>query len=150
MPDLALAYCDRVFNNGLQQPSLKYTPNVYHTLLQVYLYPQRAKKDLEKKTSNSKLSLNSVRQKAATQKTKSGRLSKKIVEIEGADNNNQISPSSTDTTDSGRSDGDVDENIFEGGPVMSSDALDLLRKRWDRMNGSQTLKLLPKEIKLQV
>ncbi|KAJ4851461.1 Vam6/Vps39-like protein [Turnera subulata] len=78
--------------------------------------------------------------------TKGGRGIKKIAEIEGAQEM-RISPSSTD---SGRSDGDADDFIEEGGStIMLDQVLDLLSRRWDRINGAQAIKLLPRETKLQ-
>lgn len=54
-------------------------------------------------------------------------------------------------TDSSRSDGDADESSEEGGStIMLDEVLDLLSQRWDRINGAQALKLLPRETKLQV
>ncbi|XP_042408259.1 vacuolar sorting protein 39-like [Zingiber officinale] len=73
------------------------------------------------------------------------RQSKKIVEIERADDM-RISLSGTDSS---RSDGDVDEVIDEGDSIMLKEALDLLGQRWDRINGAQALRVLPRDIKLQ-
>lgn len=82
-----------------------------------------------------------------TVKTKGGRLAKKIAEIEGAEDT-RISPSSTD---SGRSDGDADDaGEEEGSTIMLDEVLDVLSQRWDRVNGAQALKLLPRDTKLQV
>lgn len=82
-----------------------------------------------------------------TFKVKGGRAAKKIAAIEGAEDM-KISHSNTD---SGRSDGDTDEMGEEGSSsIMLDEALDLLSQRWDRINGAQALKLLPKETKLQV
>ena len=82
---------------------------------------------------------------AASIKAKGGR--KKIASIEGAEDM-RISPSNTD---SGRSDGDAEESSEEGGSyIMLDQVLDLLSQRWDRINGAQALKLLPRETKLQV
>lgn len=79
-------------------------------------------------------------------KAKGGRAGKKIAEIEGAQDM-RLSPS----TDSSRSDGDTDEFSEEGGSaIMLDEVLDLLSRRWDRINGAQALKLLPRETKLQV
>lgn len=75
------------------------------------------------------------------------RSSKKIAEIEGAEDI-RVSLSSTDSS---RSDGDADEFVEEGGStIMLDEVLDLLSRRWDRINGAQALKLLPRETKLQV
>lgn len=55
------------------------------------------------------------------------------------------------SSDSGKSDADTDEFAEEGGTsIMLDEALDLLSRRWDRINGAQALKLLPRETKLQV
>lgn len=75
------------------------------------------------------------------------RLSKKIAEIEGAEET-RISQSGTD---SGKSDGDTDDAIEEGGStIMLDKVLDLLGRRWDRINGAQALRLLPRDTKLKV
>jgi hypothetical protein len=80
-------------------------------------------------------------------KAKGGRATKKIAAIEGAEDL-RVSPSGTDSS---RSDGDADESGDEGGStIMLDEVLDLLSKRWDRINGAQALKLLPWETKLQV
>jgi hypothetical protein len=72
--------------------------------------------------------------------------SKKIAAIEIAEDTK-----TSLSSDSGRSDADMDEFIEEGSTsIMLDDALDLLSRRWDRINGAQALKLLPKETKLQV
>lgn len=80
-------------------------------------------------------------------KVKGGR-SKKIVAIEGAE---EMRAGVSSSTDSGRSDVDADEPMEEGNStVMISEVLDLLSQRWERINGAQALKLLPRETKLQV
>lgn len=144
LPELALAYCDRVYEIGLQQPS-KLNSNIYLTLLQIYLNPQRSIKELEQKTNPVPLQ-NSSFQKISLIKGKGGRVAKKIAAIEGAEDL-RISPSSTD---SGRSDVDGEEANEEGGPIMLNEALELLSQRWDKINGAQALKLLPRDTKLQV
>ncbi|KAG0503715.1 hypothetical protein HPP92_003787 [Vanilla planifolia] len=143
VPELALSYCDRVYDLGLQQPSRSYA-NIYLTLLQIYLNPRRLTKEIDQKTVNQMLSQNSI-QKTSLTKSKGGRATKKVAAIEGAEDV-RISPSSTD---SGRSDVDVDEISEEGGPIMLNEALDLLSQRWDKINGAQALKLLPRDTKLQ-
>lgn len=76
-----------------------------------------------------------------------GRGSKKIASIEGAEDTKVILSS----TDSGRSDGDQEEfNEEISTTIMLDEVLDLLSRRWDRINGAQALKLLPRETKLQV
>ncbi|PNX89717.1 Vam6/Vps39-like protein, partial [Trifolium pratense] len=47
------------------------------------------------------------------------------------------------------SDGDTDEFNEGGSTIMLDEVLDLLSRRWDRINGAQALKLLPRETKLQ-
>ncbi|KAF8389468.1 hypothetical protein HHK36_026163 [Tetracentron sinense] len=85
-------------------------------------------------------------QKVVSTRAKVGRALKKIADIEGAEDL-WFSPSSTDSS---RSDGDGEEPSQEGGPIMLDEALDLLGRRWDRINGAQALKLLPRETKLQL
>lgn len=76
-----------------------------------------------------------------------GSRSKKIVAIEGAEEMR----AGLSSTDSGRSDVESEETLEEGSStVMISEALDLLSQRWERINGAQALKLLPRETKLQV
>ncbi|XP_010916252.1 vacuolar sorting protein 39 [Elaeis guineensis] len=143
LPALALAYCDWVYETGSRHPSRSYA-NIYLTLLQIYLNPQRTVKESDQRTTNPVPSQNIGTQRIGSAKVKS-RMAKKIAEIEVADDT-RISPSSTD---SGRSDGDGDEVTEGGGPIMLNDALDLLSQRWDRINGAQALRLLPRETKLQ-
>ncbi|XP_009409101.2 vacuolar sorting protein 39 [Musa acuminata AAA Group] len=146
LPELALVYCDRVYEAALHQPSRSYA-NIYLTLLQIYLNPRRAIKELEQRTENSfaVVPQSTGVQKSGFIKVKGGRQSKKIAEIEGADDMR----SSLSSTDSGRSDGDADEMTDEGDSIMLSQALDLLSQRWDRINGAQALRILPRDIKLQ-
>ncbi|KAK3008435.1 hypothetical protein RJ639_014433 [Escallonia herrerae] len=149
VPELALSYCDRVYESGLHQRSAKSNSNIYLTLLQIYLNPQRTTKNFEKRITNLVTSQSTAIPKVSSwtsAKTKGGRLAKKIAEIEGAEDT-RISPSSTD---SGRSDGDADDPVEEAGStIMLDEVLDLLSQRWDRLNGAQALKLLPRETKLQ-
>ena len=80
-------------------------------------------------------------------RVKGSRASKKIAAIEGAED----AKISLSNTESSRSDGDTDEIGEEGSSsIMLDEAMDLLSQRWDRINGAQALKLLPKETKLQV
>ncbi|EYU40165.1 hypothetical protein ABFS82_08G076800 [Erythranthe guttata] len=146
VPELALSYCDRVYDSGPQHSAKSYG-NIYLTLLQIYLNPGKTTKNFEKRITN----LISTQSPAVTKfgpgsgKTKI-RLSKKIAEIEGAVET-RISQSGTD---SGKSDGDNDDTIEEGSStIMLDKVLDLLGKRWDRINGAQALRLLPRETKLK-
>ncbi|KAG8383988.1 hypothetical protein BUALT_Bualt04G0071000 [Buddleja alternifolia] len=146
VPDLALSYCDRVYESGLQQ-SAKSFGNIYLTLLQIYLNPQKTTKNFEKRITNliSTQSPGIPKVGPGIGKTKI-RLSKKIAEIEGAEET-RISQSGTD---SGKSDGDTDDVIEEGSStIMLDKVLDLLGRRWDRINGAQALRLLPRETKLK-
>ncbi|KAM3709526.1 hypothetical protein ACJW31_02G178600 [Castanea mollissima] len=149
VPELALAYCDRVYESVVHQPSVKSSGNIYLTLLQIYLNPRRTTKNFEKRITNIVSPLNTSIPKVlpgTSVKAKVGRANKKIASIEGAEDM-RISQSSTDSS---RSDGDVDESSEEGGSaIMLDEILDLLSRRWDRLNGAQALKLLPRETKLQ-
>lgn len=88
---------------------------------------------------------------ANTVKSKGGRGAKKIAAIEVADDI-RISQSGTDSSRSdGDADADADESGEEGGStIMLDEVLDVLSRKWDRINGAQALKLLPRETKLQV
>lgn len=149
VPELALSYCDRVYESGLQQHSAKSYGNIYLTLLQIYLNPTKTTKNFEKKITNLVTSQSPGIPKVGSgtpAKVKGGRF-KKIAEIEGAEDT-RLSPSGTD---SGRSDGDTEDTAEEGGSaIMLDQVLDLLSKRWDRIHGAQALKLLPRDTKLQV
>ncbi|XP_059293195.1 vacuolar sorting protein 39 isoform X1 [Lycium ferocissimum] len=148
VPELALSYCDRVYDSGLQQHSAKSYGNIYLTLLQIYLNPTKTTKNFEKKITNLVSSQSPGIPKVGsgtTAKVKGGRF-KKIAEIEGAEDI-RFSPSGTD---SGRSDGDTEDAAEEGGStIMIDQVLDLLSRRWDRIHGAQALKLLPRDTKLQ-
>lgn len=140
MPERAVAYCDRVYEEGAQQPSKS---NIYFNLLQIYLNPRKAEKEFEQKIVPVASQYPGI-QKAT--KVRGARMGKKVVEIEGADDVH-FSPSGTD---SGRSDGDGDgDDVSDGGPIMLNEALELLSQRWDRINGAQALRLLPRDTKLQ-
>lgn len=151
MADLALSYCDRVYESMVHQPSAKSPGNIYLTLLQIYLNPQKTTRNFEKRINNLVSSQGtSVLKLSSTPyvRSRGGRSSKKIAAIEGAEDM-RVSPSNTD---SGRSDdGDADESSEEGAStIMLDEVLDLLSQRWDRINGAQALRLLPRETKLQV
>ncbi|KDP38604.1 hypothetical protein JCGZ_05311 [Jatropha curcas] len=147
VPELSLSYCDRVYESAAHQPSIKSSGNIYLTLLQIYLNPQKTIKNFEKRITNivSSQSTSIPRVSSGTSvKAKGGRGAKKIAAIEGAEDV-RFSHSGTD-----RSDGDTDEFSEEGGSmIMLDEVLDLLSRRWDRINGAQALRLLPKETKLQ-
>uniref|UniRef100_A0A2P2JQK0 CNH domain-containing protein n=1 Tax=Rhizophora mucronata TaxID=61149 RepID=A0A2P2JQK0_RHIMU len=147
--ELAVSYCDRVYESVAHQSSVKSSGNIYLTLLQIYLNPRKTINNFEKRITNlvSSKNISTPRVNSGSAvKTKGNRASKKIAAIEGAEEM-RISPSSTD---SGRSDGDGDEFGEEGTSIiMLDEVLDLLSKRWDRINGAQALKLLPRETKIQ-
>ncbi|CAB80329.1 hypothetical protein [Arabidopsis thaliana] len=148
-PDLALAYCDRIYESVTYLPSGKPSSNIYLTVLQIYLNPKKSAKDFAKRivalgsfeSSDTTKMMDSV----LSSKAKGGR-SKKIVAIEGAED---MRVGLSSSTDSGRSDVDTEEPLEEGdSTVMISEVLDLLSQRWERINGAQALKLLPRETKL--
>lgn len=145
-----MAYCDRVYESVIHQPSFKSSSNIYLTLLQIYLNPRRTTKNFEKRITNLVSPPNTSVPKVGSWtsvKGKGGRGNKKIASIEGAEDM-RVGLSGTDSS---RSDGDADESIEEGGyTIMLDEVLDLLSQRWDRINGAQALKLLPGETKLQV
>ncbi|KAF5463988.1 hypothetical protein F2P56_014106 [Juglans regia] len=149
VPELALAYCDRVYESVVHQPSIKSSGNIYLTLLQIYLNPRRTTKNFEQRITNLVSPYHTSIPKvgsASSTKARGGRGSKKIASIEGAEDM-RVSQSGTDSS---RSDGDADESSGEGGStIMLDEILDLLSQRWDRLNGAQALKLLPRETKLQ-
>ncbi|KAL5557285.1 hypothetical protein UlMin_039521 [Ulmus minor] len=148
VPELALSYCDRLYESVAHQPSGRSPGNIYLTLLQIYLNPQRTTKNFENRITNlvSPINISTPKVGSATSVKGRGRGTKKIAAIEGAEEV-RASPSSTD---SNRSDGDTDEFSEEGGStIMLDEVLDLLSRRWDRLNGAQALKLLPRETKLQ-
>ena len=117
-------------------------------LLQIYLNPRRTTKSFEKRITNllSPKNPTITRVSSKLSRTRS-RGSKKIAAIEIAED----IKASLSRTDSGKSDADEEEFIKEGDTsIMLDEVLDLLSRRWDRINGSQALKLLPRETKLQV
>ncbi|KAL9241643.1 hypothetical protein vseg_015730 [Gypsophila vaccaria] len=147
VPDLALSYCDRVYESQAHQSPGKVLGNIYLTLLQIYLNP-RTTRYFEKRMNNlvSAPSAENKRIGSMASIRGRGRTTRKIAEIEGAEDV-RFSASSTD---SGKSDGDADEASDEGGShIMLDEALDLLSQRWERINGAQALKMLPKETKLK-
>lgn len=150
-PDLALAYCDRIYESVSYLPSGKPSSNIYLTLLQIYLNPKKSGKDFAKRIvalgSFESSDTTKMMESVLSSKVKGGR-SKKIVAIEGAED---MRAGLSSSTDSGRSDVDAEDPMEEGNStVMISEVLDLLSQRWERINGAQALKLLPRETKLQV
>ncbi|KAL6520051.1 Vam6/Vps39-like protein [Orobanche hederae] len=143
VPELALSYCDRVYESG---PAKSYG-NIYLTLLQIYLNPRKTTKNFQKRITNLISTRSPGIQKLAAGASKNKlRQSKKIAEIEGAE---EIRFSQSGT-DSGKSDGDTDDPVEEGASAIMLDrVLDLLGQRWERINGAHALRLLPKETKLK-
>lgn len=138
-----------MYESVLHQPSARSTGNIYLSLMQIYLNPQRTTKNFEKRITNfvSPQTTSIPKVGSANSVKGRGRAAKKIVEIEGAEDI-RVNQSSTDSS---RSDGDADEFSEEGSStIMLDEVLDLLSRRWDRINGAQALKLLPRETKLQV
>jgi Vam6/Vps39-like protein vacuolar protein sorting-associated protein 39 len=91
MPERAVAYCDRVYGKREQQTSKS---NIYFNLLQIYLNPRNAEKEFEQKYIPIASQYSGI-EKASATKLKGGRMGKKVVEIEGADEI-RFSPSGTD------------------------------------------------------
>jgi Vam6/Vps39-like protein vacuolar protein sorting-associated protein 39 len=118
MPERAVAYCDRVYEEREQQTSKS---NIYFNLLQIYLNPRKAEKEFEQKYIPIASQYSGI-QKACATKLKGGHMGKKVVEIEGADEI-RFRPSGTD---SGRSDDDG-EDVNDKGPIMLNEALELLK-----------------------
>lgn len=159
LPELALSYCDRMYEAGLNQQYGKAQGNIYLTLLQIYLNPRRTTKNIEKKITNlvsspsnsnlvSSPSNSNLKTGWSSLKAKGRGFSKKIAEIEGAEDT-KIKASSSDG--GGRSDFDSDDLNEEGSSmIMLDEVLDVLTQRWDRVHGAKTLRLLPKETKLKV
>uniref|UniRef100_A0A7C8Z1A3 CNH domain-containing protein n=1 Tax=Opuntia streptacantha TaxID=393608 RepID=A0A7C8Z1A3_OPUST len=147
VPELALAYCDRVYESHLHQSSGRSQSNIYLTLLQIYLNPRRTTKNFEKRINNIVSTPTETKRISSSASMRGrGRSTRKIAEIEGAEDV-RLGASSTD---SGKSDGDADEVSDEGGSsIMLDEALDLLTRRWERINGAQALKMLPRETKLK-
>ncbi|AET03930.2 vacuolar sorting protein 39 [Medicago truncatula] len=146
VPELALSYCDHVYESA-HKSSVKSLSNIYLMLLQIYLNPRRTTKNYEKKISNllspRNKSIRKVTSKSLSRTMSRG--SKKIAAIEIAED-----AKASQSSDSGRSDADTEEFTEEEcTSIMLDEALDLLSRRWDRINGAQALKLLPKETKLQ-
>ena len=143
---MALSYCDRVYES---QPLGKFHSNIYLTLLQIYLNPKRTTRNFERRINNLVSTPNAENKRVSSStstRNKGGRSARKIAEIGVEDS--RFSPSSTDSV---KSDGDADElSSEEGSNIMLDEALDLLSRRWERINGAQALKLLPKETKLKV
>lgn len=154
LPELALSYCDRVYEAGLNQQSGKTQGNIYLTLMQVYLTPRKTTKKVEKRITSlvSSPSSGNLKTGWSAVKAKGKGLGRKIAQIEGAEDT-RIRAYSSDggRSDGGRSDYDTDDVIKEGSStIMLDEVLDVLIQRWDRVHGSKALRLLPKETKLQV
>ncbi|KAI3516572.1 hypothetical protein L1887_15493 [Cichorium endivia] len=148
LPESALSYCDRVYEGGLHQQHGKAQGNIYLTLMQVYMNPRKTTKNIEKGITNlvSSSSSGNLKSGWSTLKSKGRGLGKKIVEIESAEES-RIKASSGE---SGRSDYDTDDLFEEGSSTdMLDEVLDVLSQRWDRVHAAKTVRLLPKEAKLQ-
>ncbi|KAL0790871.1 hypothetical protein Bca101_007117 [Brassica carinata] len=122
-PDLALAYCDRIYESISYLPSGKPSSSIYLTLLQVYLNPKKSAKDFAKRIvalgSFESSDTTKMMESVLSSKVKGGR-SKKIVAIEGAE---EIRAGLSSSTDSGRSDVDAEEPLEEGNSsVMISES----------------------------
>ncbi|KAM7250491.1 hypothetical protein ACFE04_022374 [Oxalis oulophora] len=150
-PELALAYCDGIYESAIHQPTAKALVNIYLILLQIYLNPRRTTRNFEKRITSIVSSSPSPNVpkvgSATTVKGKGGRGAKKIAAIEGAEDKRF----NLSSTESSKSDGDFEEDDSEEGvlSIMIDQVLDVLSQRWERINGAQALRLLPRETKLQ-
>lgn len=163
-PELALCYCDRIYlaatlvinskmtssPGALHQPDQRASLNIYLTLLQVYLNPQKSTKEFDRNIASLTSFRGPVTQKIGFAHKVKGHVAKKIAEIQGPEDLIQSLSSTDSAPESGRSDG---EESTEGGKnmegMMLNEALNLLSRRWDRINGAQALRLLPSDTKLQ-
>ncbi|RZC64196.1 hypothetical protein C5167_025952 [Papaver somniferum] len=126
VPELALAYCDRVYEASQSQRASKMSSNIYLTLLQIYLNPVRTTKEFENSIMNVDLPQSTgVNHKVGSTKAKVGRIVKKIAQIDSAEDLRFSSSS----VDSGRSDNEGDEPNQEGAPIMLDEALNLENRR---------------------
>lgn len=175
--ELALKYCDSVFlastassnstkesNAATKKPFEKTARSVYLTLLQVYLKPTSSVKEYDRSVASLDFTSKFASQRIGIANRNKGHVARKIAQIEGADDNRH-NFSSESTTESGKSDGEdnwqhnvitsnerglMERSDQEGEKVMLDEALDLLSRRWDRIDGAQALTLLPSDTKLQV
>lgn len=174
--ELALKYCDSVFlastassnstkesNAATKKPFEKTARSVYLTLLQVYLKPTSSVKEYDRSVASLDFTSKFASQRIGIANRNKGHVARKIAQIEGADDNRH-NFSSESTTESGKSDGEdnwqhnvitsnerglMERSDQEGEKVMLDEALDLLSRRWDRIDGAQALTLLPSDTKLQ-
>ncbi|KAI7746579.1 hypothetical protein M8C21_005733, partial [Ambrosia artemisiifolia] len=147
LPELALSYCDRLYESEVNR---KAQGNIYLSLLQVYLNPQRTTTKIEKRIKNLVSSPRSRDLKTgwSSIKGKGRGLGKKIAEIEGVEDKRMKASSS----DGGKSDFDddfVDDIVEDNSMSMPDEVLDVLRTRWDRIHGPKALRLMPKDTNLQ-
>ncbi|KAL4589359.1 hypothetical protein LXL04_002265 [Taraxacum kok-saghyz] len=148
VPEMALAYCDRVYEGGHHQQYGKAQGNIYLTLMQVYMNPRKTTRNIEKRITNlvSSSSTGNLKSGWSTVKSKGRGLGKKIAEIEGA----EASRIKASSGESGRSDYDTDDVIEEvNSTLMLDEVLDVLSHRWDRLHAAKTVRLLPRDTKLQ-
>jgi len=135
----------------LRQPDRRGALKIYHTLLKVYLNPQISTKEFDRTIATLTASRGQVTHKVGFAHKVKGHVAKKISEIEGLEDPTQNLSSADSAPEIGRSDG---EESTEGGKsmegMMLDEALNLLSRRWDRIDGVKALHLLPSETKLQV
>ncbi|KAL2632858.1 hypothetical protein R1flu_004337 [Riccia fluitans] len=163
--DLALAYCDRVYTTAtagrkagkptsrtILPPVDSGAMNIYLTLLEVYLKPKAAVREYDRSlmTLAPARTFAGARPSPQQQQRTRGGVAKKIAEIEGAEESKFSFSSAESAAESSRSD---TEELVEG-PTTSSedlmldDALRLLSRRWDRLDGAQALRMIPSDTKL--
>ncbi|KAG6549551.1 hypothetical protein Mapa_008932 [Marchantia paleacea] len=163
--DLALAYCDRVYTTAMigrkaSKPTSKAmlppvdqgAMNIYLTLLEVYLKPKAAVREYDRSLMSlaPARTFTGARPSPQQQQRTRGAVSKKIAEIEGAEESKFNFSSAESAAESSRSDTeDLVEGPTSSEELMLDDALRLLSRRWDRLDGAQALRMIPSDTKLQ-
>ncbi|KAH9313387.1 hypothetical protein KI387_028422 [Taxus chinensis] len=169
-PELALGYCDLIYNTAtsvmsakntssqvtsqVHNPGQKTTLNIYLTLLQVYLNPQTSKNEFDQTIAVFNSSKEPATYKIGPAHKAKGHMSKNVVEIieRIEDPRQSLSGTRNDSApESERSDGEESfETVTSIEGNMLDEAINLLCRRWDRINGAEALRLLPSDIKLQL
>ncbi|XP_042513869.1 vacuolar sorting protein 39-like isoform X1 [Macadamia integrifolia] len=75
VPELAISYCDRVYEVGQHHPSSKSYGNIYQTLLQIYLNSSRVTKEFVSQIKNHASPQQTGSEKLGAAKAKVGRVS---------------------------------------------------------------------------
>ncbi|KAJ7282158.1 hypothetical protein O6H91_Y358400 [Diphasiastrum complanatum] len=165
-PELALEYCDRIYSintSGSSNKSLTFsgrsTPqnpvdqavkDIYLILLEVYLKPQASIREFDRSIASLAVARSPANQKVGPAHKVKGHVAKKIAQIEGADDRRQNFSSPDSAADSARSDNDEASDAgISVKDVMLKEALELLTRRWDCVDGARALQTLRPDTKLQ-